>query len=156
MHRHWHLYSLCFYTLLIWGVCSRVWIQNFFEHKLKLSQSSRLWCCAVFFTLNKLFNVIWCFCYRTDDEVDDSDTEETQEEKIKWGVKLESEQIPQKVRLVGILKKTDRNKLWKIKESWLHLETSDLYREKLVALFKNIILHEPFLVLALSWFSPQW
>ncbi|XP_058523609.1 zinc finger CCCH domain-containing protein 8 isoform X1 [Ochotona princeps] len=38
---------------------------------------------------------------RTDDEVDDSDNEETQEEKIKWGVKLESEQIPKKVKRFG-------------------------------------------------------
>lgn len=38
---------------------------------------------------------------RTDDEIDDSDVEETQEEEIKWEVKLESEQVPKKARLFG-------------------------------------------------------
>ncbi|XP_005400664.1 PREDICTED: zinc finger CCCH domain-containing protein 8 isoform X2 [Chinchilla lanigera] len=38
---------------------------------------------------------------RTDDEIDDAEVEEAQEEKIKWEVKLECEQIPKKVRHFG-------------------------------------------------------
>ncbi|KAG3267987.1 zinc finger CCCH domain-containing protein 8 isoform X1 [Ictidomys tridecemlineatus] len=38
---------------------------------------------------------------RIDDEIDDSEVEETQEEKIKWEVKLECEQIPKKFRHSG-------------------------------------------------------
>ncbi|XP_004844364.1 zinc finger CCCH domain-containing protein 8 isoform X2 [Heterocephalus glaber] len=38
---------------------------------------------------------------RFDDEVDDTEVEEAQEEKIKWEVKLEYEQIPKKVRHFG-------------------------------------------------------
>ncbi|XP_015442916.1 zinc finger CCCH domain-containing protein 8 isoform X2 [Pteropus alecto] len=36
-----------------------------------------------------------------DDEIDDTEVEETQEEKIKWEVKLESEHIPKKFRHFG-------------------------------------------------------
>nr|XP_044628793.1 zinc finger CCCH domain-containing protein 8 isoform X2 [Equus asinus] len=38
---------------------------------------------------------------RIDDEIDDTEVEETQEEKIKWEVKLECEQIPKKSRHSG-------------------------------------------------------
>lgn len=38
---------------------------------------------------------------RIDDEIDDTEVEETQEEKIKWEVKLESEHIPKKFRHFG-------------------------------------------------------
>nr|XP_012598296.1 zinc finger CCCH domain-containing protein 8 [Microcebus murinus] len=38
---------------------------------------------------------------RIDDEIDDTEVEETQEEKIKWEVNLECEQIPKKFRHFG-------------------------------------------------------
>lgn len=38
---------------------------------------------------------------RIDDEIDDTEVEETQDEKVKWGVKLECEQIPKKPRHFG-------------------------------------------------------
>lgn len=52
--------------------------------------------------------VIWYFCCRIDDGIDDTEVEETQGEKRKWEVKLECEQIPKKVRLSWHIEKTDR------------------------------------------------
>lgn len=46
--------------------------------------------------------VISYFCYRIDDEVDDTEVEETQEEKIK----VECEHMPKKVRLSWHIDKT--------------------------------------------------
>ncbi|KAF3826560.1 hypothetical protein GH733_009085, partial [Mirounga leonina] len=46
------------------------------------------------------------FDERIDDGIDDTEVEETQEEKIKWEVKLECEQIPKKVRLSWHVEKT--------------------------------------------------
>ncbi|XP_069924906.1 zinc finger CCCH domain-containing protein 8 [Oryctolagus cuniculus] len=48
---------------------------------------------------------------RTDDEIDDSDVEETQEEKIKWEVRLESEQVPKKARHFGNSASPPKNSL---------------------------------------------
>ena len=61
------------------------------------------------FRLKKPSCVIWCFCCRIDDGIDDTEVEETQEEKIKWEVKLECERIPKKVRLSWHIEKTDRS-----------------------------------------------
>lgn len=59
--------------------------------------------------LKKPFCVIWYFCCRIDDEIDDTEVEEAQEEKIKWEVKLECEQISKKVRLSWIIANRARN-----------------------------------------------
>ncbi|KAF5926123.1 hypothetical protein HPG69_011249 [Diceros bicornis minor] len=48
---------------------------------------------------------------RIDDEIDDTEVEETQEEKIKWEVKLECEQIPKKSRHLGSSTATAKNLL---------------------------------------------
>lgn len=54
--------------------------------------------------LKKSSCVISYFCYRIDDEIDDTEVEETQEEKIK--VKAECEHISKKVRLSWHIKIT--------------------------------------------------
>jgi hypothetical protein len=46
---------------------------------------------------NKPFCVICYFCCRID-EIDGTEVEETQTEKVKWKVKRDREQIPKKVR----------------------------------------------------------
>lgn len=61
------------------------------------------------FHVEKPVCVIWYFCCRIDGEIDDTEVEETQEEKIKWKVKLKCEQISKKVRLSWCIEKTDRN-----------------------------------------------
>ncbi|XP_008055289.1 zinc finger CCCH domain-containing protein 8 [Carlito syrichta] len=48
---------------------------------------------------------------RIDDELDDTEVEETQEEKIKWEVKLECEQIPKKFRHFGNTKTSPKSLL---------------------------------------------
>ena len=62
----------------------------------------------------KPFCVIWYFCYRIGGEIDDTEVEETQEEKIKWKVKLECEQMPKKVRLSWCIEKNRQERVWEI------------------------------------------
>lgn len=69
----------------------------------------------------KLLMFIWYFCCRIDDGIDDAEVEETQEEKrkiqeekIKWEVKLECEQIPKKVRLSWHIEKNGEEWVWEI------------------------------------------